>query len=217
MAPRESIREFGVVLRNSPLGESDAVLTLLLQYHGKTPVLVRGIKRSKRRFMGGLDIFDAGLFTFEERETRLPLLTALSERQSFPALSQDLRSFATASLALEVVGHFALERDPEGGAYLETIIKTFSILERKKISPIGEAVRVLISILSQTGFSEFESLTRSHSEVTAWLKNENLAVPDEKFLRMLLDELVCSVEVIVGKSLSTRETLERFFGIPRRK
>ncbi len=212
--PRETFSEYGIVLRTSALGESDALLTVLLETRGKIPAVARGIKRSRKRFMGGLDLFDAGLFVMEERgaEDRFPVISGISNRRSFPRLSSNLAAFAVGSLGLEVVNQFALDRDPEGSLYLEPLLACLQTLEDPAASQLGASTRLLFEILSKAGFSEFETLSTSHPEVTVWLLNPQTALPTEDVLGALLTELVRSIEIILSRELSTKDTLRRVFG-----
>src|SRR5256885_1386001 len=60
MCPRVSTpsRSFdeAMVLRQTPFGESDAVVTLFTRAHGRISALARGARASKRRFAGALGL-----------------------------------------------------------------------------------------------------------------------------------------------------------------
>lgn len=204
---RDTFTDKGLVLKSSPYGESDALITLLLSERGKLTVLAKGIKRSKKRFMGGLDLFHSGLFSIEYSGNRMPILTGVSERRTFDGIGANLRAFTAASVALEVTSHLCLDQDPEGGLYLEILLACLAQLV--ETPPLAPTVRYLVQLLTASGFSEFESLTSSHPEVSRFLQ-EAAEPPRDELLAQLLRELLRSVEIILGRQLATRQTAERF-------
>lgn len=159
--------------------------------------------------MGGVDLFNAGVFTVEYAANRLPLLTALSERRSFEGLSTNLRAFTAASVVLEVTSHLCLDQDPEGGLYLESLLSCLEHLCATPSSPLPPTVRYLVQLLTASGFSEFETLTSSHPEVARFLQ-EGHSAPEEALLTRLLAELLRSVEIIISRQLAVRASAERF-------
>jgi len=204
---RESFTGYGIVLRNTPLGESDSVLTILLENRGKVAVLARGLRRSKKRFMGGLDLFDWAKFTLEERGESMAILDSASEKRNFSGISSDLAAFAAASLALEVLNFLALDRDPEGGAYIAPFLQMLSDLGADRSVPA--LAKFLVQTLTLAGFSDFETLTARKPLLGSWLFGEG-AMPQAEETEALLKELIRSIEIIYGKPLTTAQTARRF-------
>jgi len=220
---KNNFSEFGIVLKVVSLGEADGVVTLLTKHQGKFSVLAKGLKRSQKRFMGGLNPFDAGTFLIEERvgDKLLPILSGITHRVFFEGLGQNLEAFVVASLGIEVVDSFSLDRDPEGGLYLAELLEMLKTLDTIQEHNLGRSgamalgAKFVARILTIAGFSDFDSNIENETEIKSWLKGkrELLPLPSEAELNGLFSELVHSVELVTGNRLMVRPTLERILGI----
>jgi recombinational DNA repair protein (RecF pathway) len=220
---KRTFSEFGIILKVVPFGESDGIVTILTKHAGKFAVLAKGLKRSQKRFMGGLNPFDAGSFNVEERigGKQLPVLLDITHRVFFSNLGHNLEAFAVASLGIEVVDSFSLDRDPEGGLFLVEILEMLKALDSFNEHNLGRAGIIALAskfvsrILTIAGFSDFETRSARSSELHDWLLGSKslFPLPEEAELRALLSELVHSVELVTGKRLLVRPTLERIVGI----
>ncbi|MBC7973578.1 MAG: DNA repair protein RecO, partial [Myxococcales bacterium] len=52
----------GVVLRTAPLRESDLLVTLYTNVHGRVSAVARGARKSQRRFAGALSLLVLGRY-----------------------------------------------------------------------------------------------------------------------------------------------------------
>jgi hypothetical protein len=220
---KHSFSEFGIILKVVPLGEADGVVTLLTKHQGKFSALAKGLKRSQKRFMGGLNTFDSGTFSIEEAvgSKLLPILTGITHRVFFEGLGQNLEAFAVASLGIELVDSFSLERDPEGGLYLVELLEMLKTLNTISEANLGRSGAIALGskfvarILTIAGFSDFDSKIEGQSEIKEWLKGKRnlLPLPPESDLKGLFSELIHSVELVTGNRLVVRPTLERILGV----
>ena len=106
------------VLHARPYGESDRIVTLITEHHGKVTGIAKGAKNSRRRFAGTLEPFVHIRAVFHQRTAsdlvfmlRCELLDAL---QSF---TRDLDRFAAGSYVLELVDRMVLGRESGGDVY----------------------------------------------------------------------------------------------------
>src|SRR5262249_48673629 len=125
---RETVRVRGIVLKTTALRESDLIVTLLTPELGLLRALARGARRSKRRFMGGIDLFGCGDCTLPapRGESSLHVLESISEREYWPHMRTNLRAFSAASLGVECALLLAPEGDPEGRELFEPLRGLFS-------------------------------------------------------------------------------------------
>src|SRR5262245_27991678 len=105
-----------LVLRVSDFGESDRIVTLLTEQHGKVSALARGAKSSRRRFGAALGLFGCGEAVLRERRD-LWLLEELSSHHGFVRLGQELGRFGHASYACELCLHLCPQNAPEPRIY----------------------------------------------------------------------------------------------------
>ncbi len=105
-----------LVLRVSDFGESDRIVTLLTEHHGKVAALARGAKNSRRRFGAALGLFGCGEAVLRERRD-LWLLEELHSHRGFVRLGQELGRFGHASYACELCQHLCPPHAPEPAIY----------------------------------------------------------------------------------------------------
>ncbi len=123
----------GLILRTYKVRESDLLCTILTASRGKLTAVARGASRSRRRFAGGLQIFDHGVFSLTPPQHRFPdrrdsqevfTLQDISQRESWPGLATNLDRFQTAALVLESADTLTHEGDPSGTALFEPLVGT---------------------------------------------------------------------------------------------
>jgi DNA repair protein RecO (recombination protein O) len=104
-------RDQGVVLRTIRLGESDRIVTLVTQGHGKVRAVAKGVRKTKSRFGGRLEpTSHVSLLLYEGRE--LDIVTQAEALDHFRAIREDLDRLARATSMLEAVDQVAQERQP---------------------------------------------------------------------------------------------------------
>ncbi len=122
-----------MVLRVSDFGESDRIVTLLTEQHGKVAALARGAKSSRRRFGAALGLFGCGEAMLRERRD-LWILEELHSHRGFMRLSQELCRFSHASYACELCLHLCPSQAPEPAVYRLLI----DLLTRLDALPLAE-------------------------------------------------------------------------------
>jgi len=109
-------RDQGVVLRTIRLGESDRIVTLVTQGHGKVRAVAKGVRKTKSRFGGRLEpTSHVSLLLYEGRE--LDIVTQAEALDHFRVIREDLDRLARATTMLEAVDQVAQERQPGGRLY----------------------------------------------------------------------------------------------------
>lgn len=102
-------RDQGIVLRTWRLGESDRIVNLLTERHGKVRAVVKGVRKTKSRFGGRLEpMVHCSLLFYEGRE--LDIVTQAEALEVFRPVREDLGRLAKASSLLEATDQLAQER-----------------------------------------------------------------------------------------------------------
>jgi len=109
-------RDQGVVLRTIRLGESDRIVTLVTQGHGKVRAVAKGVRKTKSRFGGRLEpTSHVSLLLYEGRE--LDIVTQAEALDHFRVIREDLDRVRRATAMLEAVDQMAQERQPSTRLY----------------------------------------------------------------------------------------------------
>jgi len=109
--PRE-LATSALVLRTRPYGESDRIVTLITEQHGKVTGIAKGAKNSRRRFAGSLEPFVLIRAVFRQRTTSdLVFLLRCELQGTLRAFTRDLDCFAAGSYVLELTDRMVFGRE----------------------------------------------------------------------------------------------------------
>jgi DNA repair protein RecO (recombination protein O) len=109
--PRE-ISTSALVLRTRAYGESDRLVTLLTEDHGKLTGIAKGAKNSRRRFAGTLEPFLQIRATFHHRpSSELVFLHRCELVRPLRRFSTDLARYVAGSYVLDLVDRMVLGRE----------------------------------------------------------------------------------------------------------
>ena len=109
-------RDHGVVLRTHKLGESDRIVSLITERHGKVRAVAKGVRKTKSRFGARLEpTSHVSLQLYEGRE--LDIVTQADSVDHFRPIRDDLDRLTRAVTMLEAVDQLSLEREPNPDLY----------------------------------------------------------------------------------------------------
>lgn len=105
-------RDQGVVLRTVKLGETDRIVTLFTQAHGKVRAVAKGVRRPGSRFGASLEpMSHVAIQCYEGRN--LDVVTQAETLDVFKELWGGYRAFTQAVPMLEATDHLTEEREPD--------------------------------------------------------------------------------------------------------
>lgn len=97
--------DLGVVLKTTPLRESDLLVSLYTQERGRVTAVARGARKSQRRFAGALQLLVLGRYQLGRRPRgELWGLDGAEVEREWTRLASDVIAVAHASYAVELVG-----------------------------------------------------------------------------------------------------------------
>jgi DNA repair protein RecO (recombination protein O) len=102
----------GIVLRSTRLGESDRIVTLLTQSHGKVRAVVKGVRKTTSRFGGRLEPFSHVDLLMYEGRGELHIVSQAELIDAFAGLRHDFDAYAVAQVICEGADRTATEGEP---------------------------------------------------------------------------------------------------------
>ena len=140
-----------IVIRSLHYGESDKIVTFFTRDFGKLKAIVKGARRSRKRFQNALDLFShLRLIFFDREEMGLARGQNGDILDSFPRIREDLKKIFYGNYFLELVNEMAGEREPNQAAF-ELLFLFLSDLEAGE--PQEERLRMFeIRMLSLFGY-----------------------------------------------------------------
>jgi DNA repair protein RecO (recombination protein O) len=140
----------GVVLRTTALRESDLLVVLYTDTHGRVSAVARGARKSQRRFAGALSLLVLGRYQLGRRPRgELWSLESADVVREWTQLSADVVAVAHASYVAELVGALLPAEAPEPHA-LDIIVALWDALAAGGPSP-GALRAVELALLDLSG------------------------------------------------------------------
>ena len=140
----------GVVLRTTPLRESDLLVVLYTDRHGRVTAVARGARKSRRRFAGALSLLVLARYRLGRRPRgELWGLESAEVVREWTHLASDVVAVAHASYVAELVDALLPAEVPEPRA-LEIIVALWDALAAGGPSP-GALRAVEIALLDLAG------------------------------------------------------------------
>jgi DNA repair protein RecO (recombination protein O) len=121
-------RDVGVVLRTYKLGESDRIIVLLTQGHGKVRAVAKGVRKTHSKFGARLEpMSHITLMLHEWRE--LDIVNQVESVDSLAPMRADLDHMTRGLAVLEVVDQMSLDREPNPQLYrmLVGVLRTVAV------------------------------------------------------------------------------------------
>jgi DNA repair protein RecO (recombination protein O) len=118
--------EPALLVRSVAYGDADLVVTFLLQTSGKVATIVRGARRSTKRFGGALEPLHELIVDVEDRGKELCVLKEARIRRPRSGIATDLDAMEAAGQALRWARHLCPPRTPEPAAWrsLEDLLES---------------------------------------------------------------------------------------------
>lgn len=129
-------RDTGVVLRTYKLGESDRIIVLLTEGHGKIRAVAKGVRKTHSKFGARLEpMSHIRLLLHEGRE--LDIVNQVDSVDSLAPLVADLDHMTQGLAVLEVVDQMSLDREPNPHLYrmLVGVLRTISSSDSPLVVP----------------------------------------------------------------------------------
>lgn len=139
----------GIILRTRRLDESDLLLSILTQFHGKIEAKARGARRPRAKLRSLNSPFATASFEFVEGK-KIPTITGLKIQTSRQDFATDLNRHRLAATLCELLDHTLQPSDPTPSLYtlLHHTLDQL-LIHPHPILPFSQTV---LRILTQLGF-----------------------------------------------------------------
>ena len=149
MARPQTYKTQGIVLKQTPIGEADRILTLYTPDMGKVRAVGRGVRRTRSRLGGHLEPLTHVLVSVAHGKA-LDTITGVETVHSFRRIKEDLRRVATGVYLAELVESISAEHSPNLAVF-ELLLNALGRLQEADDSPL--LIRAFeVQILRHSGF-----------------------------------------------------------------
>jgi DNA repair protein RecO (recombination protein O) len=121
-----------IVLTRTNYQEADKIMTLLTPDNGKVSVLVRGVRKSKSKLAGGVELFSISEISFIRGRGELATLISARLRKHYGTIVQDINRTMAGYEFIKLLNK--VTEDEPGSEYFELLQQVFESLDDKNIA-----------------------------------------------------------------------------------
>lgn len=122
----------GIVLSRTDFGEADRILTLLTPDHGKLRMMARGVRKSKSKLAGGIELFSTTNITYMTGKGELGTLVSSRLITYYDIIITDIERVQLGYELIKLINK-TTEDQPDSG-YFQLLEQSFIALNDKIIS-----------------------------------------------------------------------------------
>lgn len=204
----------GLVLRRRPVGEADALFSVLTAAHGRFVAVARGIRKPRSRMRGHLEPFTYSRFLLARGRT-FDVFTQVETVRSFPRLQRDLVPQAAALYAAELLERMIPEREPAS----EPLELALAVLEALNEGELGALRWFEVRLLQQAGFGlQLDACARCGAELGGappFFAAEAGGLLCERCRRIGMAGLLLSDEAVRVARAAERRSLRQYLALRR--
>ncbi|GAC1321414.1 MAG: DNA repair protein RecO [Chloroflexota bacterium] len=142
-------RTEAIVLKGYNYGEADRILTLCTPHAGKVRVIAKGVRRTKSRMGGHLDLLTRST-VLVARGRQLDIVTQAETIENFRALREDLSRGTYASYIVELVDSFSADQLGNYPVYALTVTTLRRLADSLDLEMVTRAFE--LQLLAFTGY-----------------------------------------------------------------
>lgn len=207
----------GIVINTMNLGEADTLVTILTAKHGCITAKARSVRNSKKRFMGGIDLFDCAVFQLKQNQNSKHFnIESINRCEAWPSLRQNLTKYSLASYCLEMTRHFAQEEDEEAKELFDHLFLCLRTMDKNTCLDTAKSLTTFYNLvllkLSGFNFIENKSFGFLTEEIKLWLSSmlqtKTAILPFQpEIIKKTILTLALYTEGIIEKKLFSKEGL----------
>ena len=143
-------RDSGVIVRTFKLGESDRIISVVTAENGKVRAVAKGVRKTKSRFGGRLELLRHLDFQFYRGRGELDIVTQVETRDYWPQVTGDLDRLTKAMTVAEAIDQIAEhgEDDPKLYHMLCGVLKALNASNSPMLVPA-----FLLKLLAHEGLA----------------------------------------------------------------
>lgn len=138
-----------IVLTRVNYGEADRILTFITPHHGKISVIAKGVRKSKSKLAGGIELFSVSDITYIIGRSEINTLISTRLDKYFDNIVKDISRTNTGYEIIKTI-HKATE-DAAEEAYFRLLLRSFESLDDFALDPKVVSLWFNMQLLKLTG------------------------------------------------------------------
>src|SRR5687767_1364337 len=139
----------GIILRRIDYGEADRIITFLTSDYGRIRVMAKGVRKSKSKLAGGIELFSTSELHFIKGKSDIGTLVSTRMVKHYGGIVKDLERTELAYQMLKSIDR-VLE-DGTGQEYFSMLNESLAALDTQTINPVLTELSFTMRLLADTG------------------------------------------------------------------
>jgi DNA repair protein RecO (recombination protein O) len=141
----------GIVLARTDYGEADRIIKFLTPDHGKTSVMAKGVRKSKSKLAGSIELFSVSDITFIIGKSEIYTLISARLDTHYDNIVKDLERTSIGYELIRLTNHSTAEHPEE--SYFTLLNLAFGALDDLNLDPQVTALWFYMQLLKLAGHS----------------------------------------------------------------
>lgn len=145
----KTLAAHGIILRRTDYGEADRIITFLTRDHGRIRVMAKGVRKSKSKLAGGIELFSVSEIHFIKGRSEIGTLVSTRLVRHYGRIVKDLERTQLAYAMLKSIDRTV--EDTAGAEYFDVLHESLAALDSDGISPLLAELSFTMRILQLLG------------------------------------------------------------------
>jgi DNA repair protein RecO len=141
----------GIVLSRTDYGEADRIIKFLTPVHGKITAIAKGVRKSKSKLAGGIELFSVSDITFIIGRSEIYTLISTRLDKHYGNIVKNIERTNTGYELIKIINRATAEHPEE--SYFTLLSLAFEALDDSKLDPSITALWFYMQLLKLAGHS----------------------------------------------------------------
>lgn len=145
----KTLAAHGIILRRTDYGEADRIITFLTRDHGRIRVMAKGVRKSKSKLAGGIELFSVSEVHFIKGRGDIGTLVSTRLISHYDYIVKHLDRTELAYAFLKIVDKIV--EDDAGQEYFVVLHESLVALSNQRIVPVLAELSFMMRLLQLLG------------------------------------------------------------------
>ncbi len=202
------MQDTGIILRVNNYQDRDLICSVLSKENGRITFNAKNAKGSKKRFSGGIDIFDCAKFDLSKKN----YLQSYNKLEQWSNLSTSPKLFSLSSFCLEVILALTQEGQEEAKDFFVPLFLSLRALNSTKDLDKQKSISIFfaVKVLNLSGFGIPFSKNKNLNDFMSATGNSQMPImpKNNEVIKSSLNLVKASISELTGKEIRSLTIIE---------
>lgn len=210
------MQDSAIVLKVNNYKDRDLIISFLSKENGRLTACARNAKGSKKRFSGGIDIFNCAKIKIGKKNNRPNNLESYSIIESWQNLATNPKLFSLSSFCIEVILSLTQEDQEEALELFMPLFKSLRLLNKSENLNQQKSICIFLSLqsLEITGFGlpNLEVPSDKNKDLSDWIyamstKMQPIVPKKTELIDLALEKIKFNISNLTGREIRSLDLI----------